>query len=205
MDTAWPLPPATPAAPAVGARSGANPAQLGLLIGAAVPALVASVAWWLNQPYVAAVAGVGIVIGAAIGAVSGPRMAGPDWIGSTILAALAAPLVAGVVIAVLFVIGMVASAVDTGLVDTAGGLFFGIVYGFVIIVVAEIAGAPITLPIAFIVALLVRRAARMRPEWAAFHVGLLVVAALVAVTLTLVAMTGAFGVVGALDSRQFAR
>ena len=202
MDTAWPLPPATSAAPAVGARSGANPALLGLLIGAAVPALVASAAWWLNQPYVAAVAGVGIVIGAAIGAVAGPRMAGPDWIGSTILAALVAPLIAGVVIAVLFVIGMVASAVDTGLVDTAGGLFFGIVYGFVILVVAEIAGAPVTLPIAFIVALLVRRAARMRPEWAAFHVGLLVVAALVAVTLTLVAMTGAFGVVGALDSTQ---
>ncbi|HEY6568789.1 MAG TPA: hypothetical protein VIZ22_00780, partial [Candidatus Limnocylindrales bacterium] len=191
MDAAWPLPPATPAAPAVGARSGANPALLGLLIGAAVPALVASAAWWLNQPYVAAVAGVGIVIGAAIGVVAGPRMAGPDWIGSTILAALVAPLIAGVVIAVLFVIGMVASA------EPALGLFYGLIYALVILVVAEIAGAPVTLPIGFIVAVLVRRAARMRPEWAAFHVGLLVVAALVAGGLTLVAMAGTFGVVGA--------
>ena len=135
----------------------------------------------------------------------GRAWSAPDWIGSTILAALVAPLVAGVVIAGLFVIGMTASAVDTGLVDTAGGLFFGIVYGLVILVVAEIAGAPITLPIAFIVALLVRRAARMSPEWAAFHVGLLVVAALVVGTLTLVAMTGAFGPVGAFDTSEYAR
>ncbi len=203
MDTVWPLPPAAPASTAVvEARSGANPALLGLLIGAAVPALVASIAWWLNQPYVAAVAGVGIVVGAAIGAAVGPRMAGPSWVGSTILAAMVAPLIPGVVIAVLLVFGSAASAIGTGFLDAAGGLFFGIVYGFLVLVVAELAGAPVTLPVAFVVAFLVRRAARMRPERAAFHVGLLVVFALAAGVVTLVATTGAFGAVGALESIQ---
>ena len=203
MDTVWPLPPAAPASSDVEARSGANPALLGLLIGAAVPALVASVAWWLNQTYVATMAGVGVVVGAAIGAAIGPRMVGPSWVGSTIVAALAAPLVAGVVIAAFLVLGSVASAADTGLVDVAGGLFFGIVYGFLVLVVAELAGAPITLPIAFVVAFLVRRAARMRPEQAAFHVGLLVAVALAAGVVTLVAMTGAFGSVGALETIEY--
>ena len=61
----------------------------------------------------------------------------------------------------------------------------------------------ITLPVAFVVAILVRRAARMRSDRAAFHVGLLVVAALIAGAVTLVGMTGAFGDVGALETIQY--
>ena len=58
----------------------------------------------------------------------------------------------------------------------------------------------ITLPVAFVVAILVRRAARMRPDRAAFHVGLLSWRRLIAGAVTLVGMTGAFGDVGALEN-----
>ncbi len=59
-----------------------------------------------------------------------------------------------------------------------------------------------TLPVAVVVAILVRRAARMGRRQATIHVGALVVVAAVASSMTLVAMTGAFGALGAIEAIQ---
>jgi hypothetical protein len=198
MHAAWPLPPL----PIAAEVRRPHLTLLGLVIGAAVPALVASIAWWLDVPWVAAIAAIGIPIGATIGAGAGPRMAGPSWVGETILAGLAAPLVPGALIGAAFFIGAVASAVDTGLVDVAGGFFFGALYGAVMVLIAELAGSPITLPVAFVVALLVRRAAAMPVRRATIHVTALVVITSVVGLVTLAAMAGLllpFGI-GRIDS-----
>ncbi len=182
MDVALPLPPLPVAA---GTRR-LDPPLLGFVIGAAVPALVASAAWWLNVPWIALVAAVGIPIGALFAAVVAPRMVGTDWVGATLLAALAAPLVPGVVIAIGFLAGSLATAFGTGTDAVLGGVYFGVIA----LVVAELAGAPITLPVAFVVALLVRRAAGMSERRALGHVGALVAVALVVGVFTIAAATG---------------
>ncbi|HEY4190169.1 MAG TPA: hypothetical protein VGM28_07095 [Candidatus Limnocylindrales bacterium] len=182
-----------PAAPAISRERHASPVVLGFLIGGAVPALVAIVAWWLGIAWVAWVAGVGIVIGALFGALLAPRMVSVDWLPATVMGALAAPLVPGALIALILTFGSLFSGVsgaDRGVLDLVESLVFGALFGVVALVVAEVAGAPITLPVAFVVTLLVRRAARMPAARAAVHVGVLMAVVLAAALLTLAAMRG---------------
>ncbi len=184
MDAALPLPPPPVA---VDTRR-LDPHLLGFVVGAAVPALVASVAWWLNVEWVAFVAAVGILVGGLIAAVLAPRMVGPDWVGSTLLAALVAPLVPGVLIGLAFLAGSVSAAFGFGMEPNA--LLGGVYLAIVTLVVAEVGGVPITLPVAFVVALLMRRAASMPSDRAMVHVGLLVVVTIGISAITLMAYAG---------------
>ena len=122
MDAALPLPPlpVTAAHEAASTRRSSDSS-----IGAAVPALVASAAWWLGVPWIALVAAVGIPIGALFAAVVAPRMVGPDWVGATLLAALAAPLVPGALIAVGLLAGSIATAFGSVADAILGGAYFG--------------------------------------------------------------------------------
>ena len=187
MDASWPLPP-TPVTLAADERR-ADPRVLGLLIGAAVPALVASVAWWVGVDVVAIIAAAGIPIGAMLGAVLGRQLAGDDWIGFAFLAGIVAPLVATVVIALVAIGGDVA----TSPADALGALLVGT---FVVAIYAEGLGAPITVPTAIVAGLLVRRAARMPIRRAALHVGLLVLVACAAAGATLLAVVGGLASLG---------
>jgi hypothetical protein len=182
MDAALPLPPL----PVTAVTRRVNPPLLGFVIGAAVPALVASVAWWLDVPWVAYVAAVGIPIGALFAAVVAPRMVGADWVGATLLAALAAPLVPAAVIAIGFLAGSVATAFGTGPDVLLGGVYVAVIA----LVVGELIGAPITLPVAFIVALLIRRAFGMPERRALAHVGALAVVTIAVGLVTIAAATG---------------
>ena len=182
MDAALPLPPL----PVTAGTRRLDPPVLGFVIGAAVPALVASAAWWLDVPWIALVAVVGIPIGALFAAVVAPRMVGAEWVGATLLAALAAPLVPGALIAVGILAGSFATTFGTGPDAILGAVYFGVIA----LVVAELAGAPITLPVAFVVALLVRRAAAMPERRALVHVGALVAITLVIGVVTIAAATG---------------
>ena len=100
--------------PSTAATKRVDPPILGFVIGAAIPALVASAAWWLGVPWIAFVAAVGIPIGALFAAIVAPRMVGPDWVGATLLAALAAPLVPGALIALGLLAGSIATAFGIG-------------------------------------------------------------------------------------------
>ena len=122
MDAALPLPPL----PVAAATKRVDPPLLGFVIGAAIPALVASAAWWLDIPWIALVAVVGIPIGALFAAIVAPRMVGPDWVGATLLAALAAPLVPGALIAIGFLAGSVAAATGSGADAILGGVYFAL-------------------------------------------------------------------------------
>ena len=182
MDAALPLPPL----PVAAATKRVDPPLLGFVIGAAIPALVASAAWWLDVPWIALVAVVGIPIGALFAAIVAPRMVGPDWVGATLLAALAAPLVPGALIAIGLLAGSVAAATGSGADAILGGVYFALIA----LVVAELGGAPITLPVAFVVALLVRRAFGMSERRAIGHVGALAAVTVVVGLVTIAAATG---------------
>ena len=134
MDAALPLPPL----PVAAATKRVDPPILGFVIGAAIPALVASAAWWLDVPWIALVAVVGIPIGALFAAIVAPRMVGPDWVGATLLAALAAPLVPGALIALGFLAGSVATAFGSGADAILGGVYFALIA----LVVAELGRRP---------------------------------------------------------------
>ena len=182
MDAALPLPPL----PVAATVKRVDPPLLGFVIGAAIPALVASAAWWLDVPWVAFVAVVGIPIGALFAAVVAPRMVGPDWVGATLLTALAAPLVPGALIALGVLAGSIASAFGSGADAIVGGAYFAVIA----LAVAELGGAPITLPVAFVVALLVRRAFGMPERKALGHVGALAVVTVVIGLVTIAAASG---------------
>jgi hypothetical protein len=188
MDTALLLPPL----PIAADTRRLDPSLIGCLVGGAVPALVASIAWWFDVTWVAAVASAGIPIGAVVAAIAAPRMAGPDWVGAAVLAGLSAPLVPGVLIALGFLAGSAGTAASSGLDVALGGVFLALVA----LVFAELGGAPITLPLAFVVALLIRRAALMPARRAAIHVGALVVISGVLAFTTLVAMAGLLAPIG---------
>jgi len=181
MDAALPLPPL----PVTADTRRVDPPILGFIIGAAIPALVASAAWWLRVEVVAVVATIGVPIGAVIGAVMSWRLVGPTWVATSVASALAAPLVLALPIA------LVMAAIGIGSVLTTGleGLVV-VPFAIVVIAYAEVIGAPITLPVAFIVALLVRRAASMSSDRAMAHVGLLVLVTIVVAAMTLAANAG---------------
>ncbi len=181
MDASLPLPPPPVA---VDARR-VDPPLLGFVIGAAIPALVASAAWWLNVEVVAAIATIGVPVGAVVGALMANRLVGPTWIATTIVGALAAPLVLGLPIA------LIVAAIGIGSVFTSGldGLI-AVPLALVVIGYAEVVGVPITLPIAVVVALLVRRAGGMSSDRAMAHLGLLVLVAVVVAAITLTANAG---------------
>ena len=191
-----------PAAPAVARERHANPVVLGFLIGAAVPALVASAAWWLGVWWIAAIAAAGIVIGAGVGAVIGERLLGDAWVGVALLAAVCAPVVPAVLITIGVGVAAATNVTGADLASIVGGFAAVLAFGLLVLVVAEIGGVPITIPVALVVAFLVRRAAGMPTDRAAIHVGALVVVALLVGAATVAAMAGLllpFGI-GAIDA-----
>jgi hypothetical protein len=191
-----------PAAPAVPRERHANPVVLGFLSGAAVPALVASAAWWLGIWWIAAIAAAGIVIGAGVGAVIGERLLGDAWVGVALLAAFCAPVVPAVLITIGVGVAAATNVTGADLASIVGGFAAVLAFGLLVLVVAEIGGVPITIPVALVVAFLVRRAAGMPADRAAIHVGALVVVALAVGVVTVAAMAGLllpFGI-GAIDA-----
>jgi hypothetical protein len=169
MHATWPLPPIP--APTTTERR-ADPRLLGLVIGAAVPALIASAAWWLDVHLVAAIAAPGIPIGALIGAVTGRRWLDSAWIGFAFLAGIAAPLVAVAVLSAVFLVTGSGSNVEGGTQAVASWAFVSMLAAFY----GEVIGAPITVPTALLAGFLVRRAAAMPIRRATVHVGLLLLA-----------------------------
>src|SRR3712207_4936224 len=111
---------ATPAQPtgAVAARS--------FLVGAAVPALVASAAWWLGVPYIAVVAAVGSPIGGILALAASERLA-RDWASTSALLGLGAPLIPGSLIGLALLLRGVASSTEGGPASLAGGVLLAIV------------------------------------------------------------------------------
>jgi len=132
-----------------------HPAHLrvvGAVVGASVPALGAVVAWWLGVGFIAVIAGAGVPIGGALGALMAAPAAGPHWGRAAAGAAIAGPIVASVV-----------------LVAVGGGDPAAILPGLAVVVAfAEIIGLPVTVPAALMATLLVRRLARM-PDGAAMR------------------------------------
>jgi hypothetical protein len=191
MDATWPLPPA-PVAVAVDGEPHANPRLLGLVIGAAVPALVASVAWWVDVDFVAIIAAAGIPIGAILGAWLGRRWLDSAWIGFALLAGIAAPLMAVAVLSAVFLVTGSGSNVDGG----TQALSSWFVVSLLAAVYGEVFGTPITVPTALVAGFLVRRAARMPIRRAAMHVGLLVVATIALGAVTLLAYAGLLAPLG---------
>ena len=190
--TAWPA----PATRSTGAVSTETQVQA-ILIGASVPALVASAAFWLHVEWVAVIAACGVPIGAVLAVEGAGWMTGPDWILGSLRAALIAPLAA----AVLLVGGAVVAAVVGTVLEPEG--FLGlqpeaiagvIAFGLLVVLVAEVVGMPVTFPTALIVAFLLRRAARLGPAARPLVVALALVAAVAAVV-SLLAASGAFGVI----------
>lgn len=192
-----------PAAPAVARERHANPVVLGFLIGAAVPALVASAAWWLGAWWIAAIAAAGIVIGAGIAAVIGDRLVRDAWIGVALLAAFCAPVVPAVLITAGVAVSAATNVAGADAPTIVGGVAAILAFGLLAIAVAEVCGLPITVPVALVVAVLLRRAARMPARRAAIHVGALVAVALMVGLVTVAAMSGLlvpFGISGAIDA-----
>ena len=192
-----------PAAPAVARERHANPVVLGFLIGAAVPALVASASWWLGVWWIAAIATAGIVIGAGVGAVIAERLVGDAWVGVALLAAFCAPIVPAVLITLGVALTAVTNIPGSDLTEVVTGVAGILAFGLLVLAVAEVGGLPVTVPVALVVALLLRRAARMPAHRAAIHVGVLVIVAVAVGLVTLAAMGGLLsplGIPGAVDA-----
>ena len=84
-----------------------------------------------------------------------------------------------------------------------GGVVAILAFGALVLAAAEVGGLPITVPVALVVAVLLRRAARMPAHRAAIHVGALVAVALLVGLVTVAAMSGLllpFGIGGAIDA-----
>lgn len=187
MLVAW-TPPRVEPADAPGAATdatGIGPLALG--IGAAVPALVASGAWWLGVDYVATVAAVGIPIGGILAALAARRLVERDWIAVTLLLGFGAPLVPGFLIAAAGVLSGIGAMGELGAEQALGGLWFGLLA----VVFAHVLGLPVTLPVATIVGILVHRAAVLGTRRARNHVAALVIAAVAASIVTVAAVQGA--------------
>jgi hypothetical protein len=188
--TAWPA----PADRSVRSVSTETQVQA-ILIGASVPALVASTAFWLHVEWVAAIAALGVPLGAVLAVEGAGWMTGPDWIIGSLRAAFLAPLAA----AALIVGGGVIAAI-AGVVLEPGGLLgvqpeavVGVIaFGLLVVLVAEVVGLPVTIPTAVLVAFLLRRAARLGPAARPHVIALVVVAAVVGVV-SLLAASGALG------------
>jgi hypothetical protein len=188
--TAWPA----PADRSVRSVSTETQVQA-ILIGASVPALVASTAFWLHVEWVAAIAALGVPLGAVLAVEGAGWMTGPDWIIGSLRAAFLAPLAA----AALIVGGGVIAAI-AGVVLEPGGLLgvqpeavVGVIaFGLLVVLVAEVVGLPVTIPTALLVAFLLRRAARLGPAARPHVIALVVVAAVVGVV-SLLAASGALG------------
>src|SRR6188472_3635255 len=150
--TAWPA----PADRSVRSVSTETQVQA-ILIGASVPALVASTAFWLHVEWVAAIAALGVPLGAVLAVEGAGWMTGPDWIIGSLRAAFLAPLAA----AALIVGGGVIAAI-AGVVLEPGGLLgvqpeavVGVIaFGLLVVLVAEVVGLPVTIPTALLVAFL---------------------------------------------------
>jgi hypothetical protein len=188
--TAWPA----PADRSVRSVSTETQVQA-ILIGASVPALVASTAFWLHVEWVAAIAALGVPLGAVLAVEGAGWMTGPDWIIGSLRAAFLAPLAA----AALIVGGGVIAAI-AGVVLEPGGLLgvqpeavVGVIaFGLLVVLVAEVVGLPVPIPTALLVAFLLRRAARLGPAARPHVIALVVVAAVVGVV-SLLAASGALG------------
>jgi hypothetical protein len=188
--TAWPA----PADRSVRSVSTETQVQA-ILIGASVPALIASTAFWLHVEWVAAIAALGVPLGAVLAVEGAGWMTGPDWIIGSLRAAFLAPLAA----AALIVGGGVIAAI-AGVVLEPGGLLgvqpeavVGVIaLGLLVVLVAEVVGLPVTIPTAVLVAFLLRRAARLGPAARPHVIALVVVAAVVGVV-SLLAASGALG------------
>ena len=192
-----------PAAPAVARERHANPVVLGFLIGAAVPALVASAAWWLGIWWIAAIAAAGIVIGAGVGAVIAERLVSEAWVGVALLAAFCAPVVPAVLITLGVALTAATNIPGSDLAEVVTGVAGILAFGLLVLAVAEVAGLPVTVPVALVVAVLLRRAARMPAHRAAIHVGALVIVAVAVGLVTVAAMDGLLlplGISGAVDA-----
>ena len=177
----WSQPPARPAEPPTEVQLYA------IAIGASVPALLASATWWLQFEWVAATAALGILIGPVLAVMEAGRMVNGSWSEGVLRAGFAAPLAgAALILGGVLVWWVAAISTDTapiGLEVVVGIAGFALLVAFVALIV----GTPITLPTAFVVAWLLRRAARMDTRRARLHVATLVGTAVAAGAITLYA------------------
>ena len=153
-------------------------------VGAAVPVLAASVAWWLGIPFVAAILAGGAVAGPLAAVRRANRLVGPRWLPVAIVSGIEAPFLAAGVVLLVAIIGAAWSPGDSGGLEYAAfGALFMLLY-------ATIFGLPVALPVAVVAGFLVRRAALLGPERARRHVALLVVVAAGAGVISLAGVTG---------------
>jgi hypothetical protein len=179
----WPMPPARTIEP------GTDLQLYAIAIGASVPAILASAAWWLHLEWIAVIAAVGMFVGPVLAVEGAGRMLGRSWWVGALRAGFLAPLaVATLILVLVAVYGVV--AILTMSID---GLFFTFVFGFMVVAVAMAVGLPITLPTALVVAWLLRRAAAMDQREARLHVGALAAGAALAGAITLAAVQAGGG------------
>lgn len=162
-----------------------RPWRVTLLVGAAVSALVACVAWWLGVPFVAALAAGGVLAGPLVAVRRAERLTGPGWLATSIVLGIQAPLLVCLVITAYGIVTSVLAALspDPGTANALWAFAFVLPYGMVL-------GTPVAVPVSIVAGFLVHRAAGMEPERAHRHVGTLAVAALVASLVTLASATG---------------
>ena len=163
-------------------------------VGAAVPVLAASVAWWLGIPFVAAILAGGAVAGPLAAVRRANRLVGPRWLPVAIVSGIEAPFLAAGAVLLVAVIGAAWSPGDSG------GLEYAAFGALLVLLYATIFGLPFALPVAVVAGFLVRRAALLGPERGRRHVALLVVVAAGAGVISLAGLTGVLGSV-APDAR----
>jgi hypothetical protein len=162
-----------------------RPWRVTILVGAAVSALVACVAWWLGVPFVAALAAGGVVAGPLVAVRRAGRLAGPGWLATSIVLGIQAPLLVCLVITAYGIVTSILAALDPdpATANAYWAFAFVLPYGMVF-------GTPVAVPVSIVAGFLVHRVAGMRPERAQRHVGTLAVAALVASLVTLASASG---------------
>jgi hypothetical protein len=160
-----------------------------IAIGASVPAILASATWWLRLEWIAVIAAIGILVGPVLAVEGAGRMLGRSWWAAALRAGFLAPLA----VASLILVGVALFGVVAIVTASFDGLFGAFVFGFLVVIVAMAIGLPITMPTAFVVAWLLRRAATMDRPRARLHVGILTAVAATAGAITLAALQASGG------------
>jgi len=154
-----------------------------LVVGAAVPALVACAAWWLGAGFVAAVAAGGVVVGPLVAVRRAEHLARPGWLQTSIVLGIQAPLALCLLISAYAIAGSLLAALDPDPAYAYGAFLFVIPYGMLF-------GTPVAIPVAIVAGFLVHRASGMSPARARRHVGALAIAAVAGSVVTLGSVTG---------------
>jgi hypothetical protein len=142
----------------------------GSILGAGMSGAVAAIGVVLQVPYIAIVAGIGVVVGAVLGAALAPRAAATDQpIWFALMSSVAAVPAGGAVAGVIFAIGI---AVSQGTAESLPIVLVTTLFSLPLYPLF----APVTAPIAIASVLVGRRLVRAEPRTAALTLSGLLVA-----------------------------